>query len=75
MDSNSYLLSPGGQYRQELRVILSESEISDLYQILTQAKDMDLPLPEMAKDLRAELWYMLTEVHEFNLYLKVKREP
>lgn len=54
---------------------MSESEISDLYQVLTQAKDMDLPLPEVAKDLRAELWYMLTEVHEFNLYLKVKGEP
>lgn len=75
MDSNSYLISPNSQYRQELRLIMSESEISDLYQILTQAKDMDLPLPEVAKDLRAELWYMLTEVHEFNLYLKVKGEP
>ena len=75
MDSNSYLISPNSQYRQELRLIMSESEISDLYQILTQAKDMDLPLPEVAKDLRAELWYMFTEVHEFNLYLKVKGEP
>ena len=75
MDSNSYLLSPDGQYRQELRLILSESEITDLYQVLTQARDMDLPLPDVADDLRAELWYMLTEVHEFNLYLKVKGEP
>lgn len=75
MESNSYLISPNSQYRQELRLIMSESEISDLYQVLTQAKDMDLPLPEVAKDLRAELWYMLTEVHEFNLYLKVKGEP
>lgn len=75
MESNTYLLSPNSQYRQELRLIMSESEISDLYQILTQAKDMDLPLPEVAKDLRAELWYMLTEVHEFNVYLKVVGEP
>lgn len=75
MESNSYLISPNNQYRQELRLIMSESEISDLYQVLTQAKDMDLPLPEVAKDLRAELWYMLTEVHEFNLYLKVKGKP
>lgn len=75
MESNSYLVSPDSQYRQELRLIMTESEISDLYQVLTQAKDMDLPLPEVAKDLRAELWYMLTEVHEFNLYLKVKGEP
>ena len=75
MDSNSYLLSPDCQYRQELRLIMSESEISDLCQFLTQAKEMDLPLPEVAKDLRAELWYMLTEVHEFNVYLKVVGEP
>lgn len=72
MESNSYLVSPNSQYRQELRLIMSESEISDLYQILTQAKDMDLPLPEVAKDLRAELWYMLLEVREFNNYLKQK---
>ena len=75
MESNSYLVSPNSQYRQELRPILSESEISDLYMVLTQAKDMDLPLPEVAKDLRAELWYMLTEVHEFNLYLKAGGKP
>lgn len=75
MESNSYLVSPNSQYRQELRLIMTESEISDLYQILTQAKDMNLPLPEVAKDLRAELWYMLTEIYEFNLYLKVKGEP
>lgn len=75
MDTHSILISPDAQYRQELRLIMSESEISDLYKVLTQAKEMDLPLPEVAKDLRAELWYMLTEVHEFNLYLKAKGEP
>lgn len=75
MDSNSYLMGPNNEYRQELRLIMSESEISDLYQILTQAKDMDLPLPEVAEDLRAKLLYMLTEVHVFNLYLKVKGKP
>lgn len=62
------LISPGGQYRQELRVIMSESEISDLYQVLTQCKDMGLPLPKAAADLRLELWYMLLEVREFNAY-------
>ena len=75
MDSKSYLLSPDCQYRQELRLIMSESEISDLYQILTQAKDMNLPLPEVAKDLRAELWYMLTEVTGFNDFLKQGGKP
>lgn len=75
MESNSYLISPNSQYRQELRLIMSESEISDLYQILTQAKDMDLPLPEVAKDLRAELWYMLLEVREFNAYQAEGGEP
>lgn len=75
MESNSYLISPNSQYRQELRLIMSESEISDLYQILTQAKDMDLPLPEVAKDLRVELWYMLTEIKEFNAYLEQGGEP
>lgn len=54
---------------------MTESEISDLYQILTQAKDMNLPLPEVAKDLRAELWYMLLEVREFNAYLKEGGKP
>lgn len=72
MESNSCLIEPNSQYRQELRLIMSESEISDLYQILTQAKDMDLPLPEVAKDLKSELWYMLIEVHEFNAYLAQK---
>lgn len=70
MDANSYLISPGGQYRQELRLILGESEISDLYQVLTQCEEMGLPLPKVAKDLRVELWYMLLEVREFNAYLK-----
>ncbi len=75
MDSNSYLLSPDCQYRQELRLILNESEISDLYQVLTQFKDTNLPLPKVAKDLRTELWYMLVEVKEFNLSLQEGGEP
>lgn len=69
------LISPGSQYRQELRVILSESEISDLFQVLTQAKDMDLPWPKVAKDLRIELWYMLLEIREFNTYQEQGGEP
>lgn len=75
MESNSYLIEPNSQYRQELRLILSESEISDLYQVLVQFEEMNLPLPKVAKDLRVELWYMLLETREFNLYLKEGGEP
>jgi hypothetical protein len=75
MESNSYLIEPNSQYRQELRLIMTESEISDLYQVLTEAREMNIPLPEVAKDLRAELWYMLTEVHEFNVYERLKGKP
>lgn len=75
MDTNSYLLSPNSQYRQELRLILNVSEIADLYQVLAQFGKMDLPLPKVAKDLRVELWYMLTEIKEFNAYLEQGGEP
>ena len=68
MDSNSYLMEPNSQYRQLLRLIMSESEISDLYQFLVDAKEQGLPLPEVAKILKCELWYMLIEVKEFNAY-------
>lgn len=75
MDSNSYLLSPDCQYRQELRLILNEQEIADLYQVLAQFKEMNLPLPKVATDLKVELWYMLTEIKEFNAYLEQGGEP
>lgn len=75
MDSNSYLISPDCQYRQELRLIMSESEISDLYQVLVQFEEMDLPLPKAAADLKLELWYMLLEVREFNAYQAEGGEP
>lgn len=75
MDSNSYLISPNSQYRQELRLIVSESEISDLYQVLVQFEEMGLPLPKAAADLKLELWYMLLEVREFNAYLKEGGKP
>lgn len=75
MDSNSYLISPNSHYRQELRLIMSESEISDLYRVLDQFKRMNLPLPKVAKDLKAELWYMLIEIRECNEYLKQGGKP
>lgn len=75
MDAHSMLISPGGQYRQELRIILSESEISDLYQVFTQFEEMGLPLPKAAADLKLELWYMLLEVREFNAYQAKGGEP
>lgn len=75
MDAHSTLISPDGQYRQELRVILSESEISDLYQALRDLDDMDITLPNVLKDLRMELWYMLLEVREFNAYQAQGGEP
>lgn len=54
---------------------MSESEISDLYQILVQFEEMNLPLPKVGKDLRVELWYMLLEVREFNAYQEQGGEP
>lgn len=75
MESNSYLIEPNSQYRHLLQLLMSEAEISDLYQFLVDAKEQGLPLPEVAKDLRAELWYMLLEIREFNLYLKEGGEP
>jgi hypothetical protein len=75
MDLNSYLLSPDCQYRQELRLILNVSEIADLYQVLVQFEEMNLPLPKVAKELRVELWYMLTETKEYNAGLGQGGEP
>ena len=75
MDTNSYLLSPDCQYRQALRLILNVSEIADLYQVLAQFEKMNLPLPKVAKDLKVELWYMLTEIKEFNAYLEQGGRP
>lgn len=66
MESKTYLISPGGQYRQELRLILDESEISELHAYLAKI-ELDHPdAPEVAKNLRLELWYMLLEVRDFN---------
>lgn len=75
MESNSYLIEPNSQYKQLLRILMSESEISDLYHFLVDAKEQGLPLPEVAKILKSELWYMLVEVKEFNLYLQEGSEP
>lgn len=66
------LISPDGQFRQELRIILSEDEIFVLHRFLSDI-ELDCPdVPKVAKDLRAELWYMLLEVREFNAYLAQK---
>lgn len=75
MESNSYLIEPNSQYRQLLRLLMSESEISDLYQFLVDAENQCLPLPEVAKILKSELWYMLIEVREFNAYQAQGGEP
>ena len=75
MESNTYLLAPNGWYHQELRLVMNEQEIADLYQVLAQFEEMNLPLPKVAKDLKVELWYMLTEIKEFNEYLRQGGEP
>lgn len=75
MESNSYLISPNSLYVQELRLVLSEPEISDLYQVLVQFEEMNLPLPKVAKDLKVELWYMLLEIREYNTYQEQGGEP
>lgn len=64
------LISPDAQYRQELRLIMSESEIEELHLYLAEI-ELNYPgMPKVAKDLRMELWYMLVELREFNAYLK-----
>lgn len=75
MESNSYLISPNSQYRQRISMVLTESEISDLYQVLVQFEEMGLPLPKAAADFKIELWYMLLEVREFNAYLEQGGKP
>lgn len=72
MESNTYLISPCGQYRQELRLILDESEIEGLHSYLSRMESDCSDAPEVAKCLRLELWYMLIEVREFNAYERQK---
>ena len=69
------LISPDTRYRQALRIVLSEEEISALHAYLAKV-ELDHPdAPEVAKDLRAELWYMLIEVREFNACLRAGGKP
>jgi hypothetical protein len=69
------LISPDAQYRQELTIILSEDEIFALHRFLSDI-ELDHPdAPKVAKDLRAELWYMLIEVREFNEYKRQEDKP
>lgn len=75
MDMHSILTSPDGQYRQALCIIMTESEISDLYQVFTQFEEMGLPLPKAAKDLKLELWYLLLDVRNFNAFLEQGGKP
>lgn len=69
------LISPDARYRQELRLIMSESEIEELHLYLAEIELNYPDAPKVAKDLRAELWYMLIEVREFNAYLKEGGKP
>lgn len=75
MESNSYLISPDCQYRQLLSMLLTESEISDLHRYLAEIVLNYSDAPNVAKDLRAELWYLLLEVCEFNKYQKQGGKP
>jgi hypothetical protein len=56
-------------------MVLTMSEIEQLYKALRELEDMGYPLPNSIKDLRCELWYMLTETKEFNVYLKEGGKP
>lgn len=75
MESNSYLISPNSLYVQELRLVLSEPEISDLHRYLAEIELNYPDAPKVAKDLRAELWYMLIEIREINTYQEQGGEP
>lgn len=75
MESRSYIIEPNSQFRQQLRLLMSESEISDLHRYLAEIELNYPDAPKVAKDLRAELWYMLIEVCEFNAYLKKGGKP
>ena len=54
---------------------MTESEIAELYQALRDLDTMGKPLPKSILDLRAELWYLLTEVCGFNAYLEQGGRP
>lgn len=75
MESNTYLISPNSQYRQQLLLMLDESELEQLHMYLAETELNNPDAPKVAKDLRAELWYMLLEVREFNAYLKQGGRP
>jgi hypothetical protein len=75
MESNSYIISPDNCYRQELRIVLTEEEIKALHGFLKHVTLDYRDVPKVAEDLRAELWYMLIEVREFNAYLKEGGKP
>lgn len=75
MESNSYIISPDCQYRQELRLIISESEIRAMHWFLAKM-ELDHPdTPIVVKDLRCELWNLLIKVRESNAYLKKGGKP
>lgn len=68
MNAHSMLISPDAEYRQELRIVLNEEEIFTLHRFLSDI-ELDHPdAPKVEKELRAELWYMLLEIREFNAY-------
>lgn len=75
MDTHSLLISPDAKHRQALQLIMTESEISDLHRYLAEIELNYPDAPKVAKDLRAELWYMLIEVREFNAYQEQGGEP
>lgn len=75
MDTHSLLISPDAQHRQALQLIMTESEISDLFHFLTETKRDCFHWPKVAEELRMELWYMLIEVREFNAYQKQEDKP
>lgn len=64
------LISPDNKFRQVLQLIITESEMVDLWRVLAKYDEFQLPLPKVAKELRNELWYMIEEVRDFNTYQK-----
>ena len=75
MESNSYTISSDSQCKQRITMVLTESEIRDLYQFLTDTKKDCLYWPKVAEELRFELWYSYLEVRIENDYQEQGGKP
>lgn len=75
MDTHSYLISPNTQRRQEIRLVMLDSELKQLLEVLTDIKRDCLYWPKVAEELRFELRHALYQVRDFNASERDGGEP